>query len=194
MAAAFGRARREGHRYYDWAWISLDPDRTDRTDRTDRVVGADLGCWWLLVRRNRTSGELAFYRCYAPEIVPLRELVRVAGRRWTIEESFQTAKGLAGLDEHQVRCWTSWQRWTLFAMTAHALLAVIAANEHTDRPATAGLIALTCNEIRRLFTVLVVEPHRTRVCPRAWSDWRRRHQHRARTSHYQRQEAVPAGT
>jgi hypothetical protein len=52
----------------------------------------------------------AFYRCYAPEVVPLRALVRVAGRRWTVEESFQAGKGLAGLDEHQVRRWTSWQR------------------------------------------------------------------------------------
>ena len=59
--------------------------------------------------------------------MPLRELVRVAGRRWTVEESFQAGKGLAGLDEHQVRRWTSWQRWTLLAMLAHALLAVIAA-------------------------------------------------------------------
>jgi hypothetical protein len=39
---------------------------------------------------------------------------------------------LAGLDEQQVRCWTSWQRWTLLTITAHALLPVIAANEHTD--------------------------------------------------------------
>ena len=39
---------------------------------------------------------------------------------------FQTGKGLAGLDEHQVRRWTSWRRWTLLAMIGHALLAVIA--------------------------------------------------------------------
>ena len=172
----------KGQRYYDWAWITLSPP----ADHGDH--GSDTACWWLLVRRNRTTGELAFYRCYAPQIVPLRELVRVAGRRWTIEESFQTAKGLAGLDEHQVRRWTSWCRWTLLAMVAHALLAVIAAGEHADRPTPADMITLTCNEIRRLFTVLVVEPHRTRACPRAWSDWRRRHQHRARTSHYQRQK------
>jgi hypothetical protein len=136
----------------------------------------------LLVRRHRDTGELAFYRCYSPEPVPLRELVRVAGRRWTVEESFQAGKGLAGLDEHQVRRWTSWRRWTLFAMLALALLAVIAAHEHTARPAPAGLIALTCNEIRRLLTVLVVEPDRVLACPRAWSTWRRRHQHRARTT------------
>ena len=60
----------------------------------------------------------------APQPVPLRELVRVAGRRWTIEEAFQAGKGLAGLDEHQVRRWISWRRWTLLAMIAHALLAV----------------------------------------------------------------------
>jgi hypothetical protein len=95
-----------------------------------------------------------------------------------------------GLDEHQVRRWTSWQRWTLLAMTARALLVVIAASEPVDRPAPAGLIALTCSDVRRLFTVVVVEPRRIRACPHAWSHWRRRHQHRARTSHYQRQQAA----
>jgi hypothetical protein len=99
--------------------------------------------------------------------VPLRELVRVAGRRWTVEESFQAGKGLAGLDEHQVRRWTSWRRRTLFAMPAHALLAVIAAHEHAVRPAPIGLIELTCNEIRRLLTALVVEPARALACPEA---------------------------
>jgi hypothetical protein len=127
-------------------------------------------------------------------VVPLRELVRVAGRRWAVEESFQAGKGLAGLDEHQVRRWTSWQRWTLLAMAAHALLAAIAAREHADRPAPAGLIALTCNEIRRQLTIYVIEPGRVLACPDAWSDWRRRHQYRARTSHYQRQETAHAVT
>ena len=73
-------------------------------------------------------------------------------------------------------------------MIAHALLVVIAANEHADNAAPTDMIAPTCSEIRRLFTVRIVEPDRPRRCPRAWSDWRRRHQHRARISHYQRQE------
>ncbi len=175
----------KGQRLYDWALVS-HPDPAGDADP------ADTGCWWLLVRRHRDTGELAFYRCYAPEVVPLRELVRVAGRRWTVEESFQAGKGLAGLDEHQVRRWISWQRWTLLAMVAHALLAVIAAREHVERPAPDGLIALTCNEIRRLFVSFVIEPGRALACPMAWSRWRRRHQHRARTSHYQRQEDAQA--
>jgi SRSO17 transposase len=172
----------KGERYYEWAWI----DHTDRAHRDDPL---DTQCWSLLIRRHRDTGELAFYRCYSPEPVPLRELVRVAGRRWTIEEVFQAGKGLAGMDEHQVRGWTSWRRWTLLAMIAHALLAVLAATEHTDRPAPAGLIELTCAEIRRLFITLIVEPARALACPLRWSIWRRRHQHRARTSHYQRQQA-----
>jgi hypothetical protein len=49
------------------------------------------------------------------------------------------------------------------------------------------VIALTCPEVRCLFTALIVEPARTLACPLAWSRWRRRHQHHARTSHYQRQ-------
>jgi SRSO17 transposase len=175
----------KGERYYDWAWITLTPHHADKNEDD-----SDTGCWWLLVRRHRTTGELAFYRCYAPEVVPLRELVRVAGRRWTVEESFQAGKGLAGLDEHQVRCWTSWRHWTLLAMLAHALLAVIAVHEHTDQLTPTGGIPLTCSEIRRLFTVLIIEPHRVPACPHTWSTWRRRHQHRARTCHYQRQEAA----
>ncbi len=39
---------------------------------------------WLLIRRNRRTGEFAFYRCFSPRTVPLAALVRVAGRRWTV--------------------------------------------------------------------------------------------------------------
>jgi SRSO17 transposase len=171
----------KGQRLYDWAWI----EHTDRAHRDDPL---DTQRWWLLIRRHRHNGELAFYRCYSPDAVPLRELVRVAGRRWAVEEAFQAGKGLAGLDQHQVRRWISWRRWTLLAMIAHALLAVLAAG-HAQRPRAADMIGLTCNEIRRLFTVLIVEPARVSACPLAWSTWRRRHQHRARNCHYQRQEA-----
>jgi len=48
----------------------------------------------------------------------VQDLVGVAGQRWKIEESFQTGKELAGLDEHQVRTWTFWHRWTVLAMLA----------------------------------------------------------------------------
>jgi SRSO17 transposase len=171
----------KGERFYDWALLDLT-----------RPATGPSGCWWLLIRRNRRTGELAFYRCYAPGPVPLHELVRVAGRRWTVEETFQAGKGLTGLDEHQVRRWLPWRRWTLLAMLAHALLAVIAATERATTPPLPGLIPLTCNEIARLFNRLIIDPIRQRLDPLTWSNWRRRHQHHARTSHYQRQQATPA--
>jgi SRSO17 transposase len=168
----------KGPRFYDWAWVTIDADAERPGPR------------WLLIRRNYTTGELAYYRCYAPAPVPLRELVRVAGRRWTVEESFQASKGLAGLDQHQVRRWVSWHRWTILAMLAFAFLAVLAATQRTRNPAPEGLIPLTCNEIHHLLNVLSTRPVRDLWHRLRWSTWRRRHQHRAKTSHYQRRTAA----
>ena len=69
-------------------------------------------------------------------------------------------------------------------------LAVLAATAPADCRGPVEVIALTCAEVRRLLTTLIVKPDRTRACPLAWSRWRRRHQHHARTSHYQRQQAT----
>ncbi len=77
--------------------------------------------------------------------------MKVAGLRWTIEENFQAGKGLTGLDEHQVRRWTSWHRWVTLAMLASAFLAITAAAEHARNPGPAGQIPLTRNEIASLF-------------------------------------------
>ena len=175
----------KGPRFYDWAWISIEPE-------PEAMPSDAQGQRWLLIRRNNATGELAYYRCWSPAPVPLRELVRVAGRRWTIEESFQASKTLTGLDQHQVRRWTSWHRWTILAMLAYALLAVLAAAERAETPTPPGLIALTCNEIHHLFNTLIVEPIRNLRHRLHWSTWRRRHQHRARTSHHQRRQAAIA--
>ena len=59
----------------------------------------------------------------------------------------------------------------------------------TRRGRADGLIPLTCNEIRRLFTTLVVRPVHDVAHRLAWSAWRRRHQARAQASHYRRQAA-----
>ena len=166
-----------GHRLYSWAWIALLPE-----DDTDT------GQHHLLIRRNNRTGELAYLRCYTPHPVPLRTLVVVAGQRWRIEESFQAAKGLTGLDQHQVRRWVSWHRWTTLAMLAHAFLAVATAAERDTQPTPTGLITLTVNEFRRLFDALLLAAKRTLATLLAWSTWRRKHQHRARQSHYRRRE------
>src|SRR6059058_6194257 len=182
-----------GPRRYAWAWIALHPRvaapaRRDTADPEQQPRGE----WSLLVRRNLTTGELAFYRCYTPTPTTLAQLITVAGRRWSIEESFQSSKGLAGLDEHQVRRWTPWRRWTLLAMLAHALLAVLTAVEREHSPAQRGLIALTCAEVRRLLTAALmplIAPVDALAHATDWSRWRRDHQHRAKTCHYARHGA-----
>ncbi|HKR51524.1 MAG TPA: transposase [Pseudonocardiaceae bacterium] len=121
--------------------------------------------------------------CFSPRPVPLPALVRVAGTRWRVEETFQAGKGLAGLDEHQVRRHTPWLRWVTLAMVAHAFLAVNRADEHREHPAPAGLIPLTCNEIQRLFALPAAYPNDQRDHRLRWSLWRRRHQARARDCH-----------
>ncbi len=145
-----------------WSAISRIRGSSLHTDSVlQTTIAADPeqgGRSWLLIRRNIRTGELAFYRCWAPRPVPLRELVRVAGRRWTVEESFQSGKGLAGLDQHQVRRWTSWRRWTLLAILAHAFLAVLAATAHDHDPQPDGLIPLTRNEIHHLLNTRYYAP------------------------------------
>jgi SRSO17 transposase len=82
------------------------------------------GRYWLLVRRSRTDGELAHYLCFCPPDAALADLVAVAGARWAIEESFQTAKGEVGLDHYQVRRYDAWYRHITLACLAHAYLTV----------------------------------------------------------------------
>jgi SRSO17 transposase len=150
------------------------------------ITSALPGYEWIMVRRNDKTNELAYYRCWSPHPVPLRTLVWVAGRRWTIEESFQAAKGQAGLDEHQVRTWPSWHRWTILSMLAMAFLAVTCASERTRTSTPKNLIPFTLNEIRRLFDKLVLIRTATRDSIWAWSLYRRKHQATARDHHYRR--------
>jgi SRSO17 transposase len=170
----------KGHRYHDWAFLRLDPEPGDQA-----------GQRWLLLRRSRTTGELAFYRCWMPRPVPLAMLVRVAGRRWSIEERIKTSKGLVGLDQHQVRRWRSWYRWATLAMLAHAFLVVAALTSNTRHPPPAKLISLTCNEVQHLVAALLARPAADPAHRLRWSVWRRRQQARARSRHYHRQANGP---
>ncbi|MEX5638072.1 IS701 family transposase, partial [Parafrankia sp. FMc2] len=150
----------KGQRLYDWALIAT----------TDQDLP---GSHHLLIRRNITTGEYAFYRAHSPAPAPLTAYVRVAGIRWNVEDDFQSSKELAALDEHQVRTWTSWHRWTLLAMLAHAYLAVTTAAAHDTEPAD-GLIPLTINEVRHLITQIALpRPDPSAGFVLAWSRWRR---------------------
>ncbi|MCX2924446.1 IS701 family transposase [Streptomyces sp. NEAU-W12] len=167
----------KGPRSYDWAWSHIGTDEHRH----------------LLIRRNRTTGELAFHLCWSPTKVALSELVRVAGIRWSVEECFQAAKGQVGLDHYQVRHWTSWHRHITLAMLALAFLTALAADPAPQRPVdplhpTRGSdpITLTVPEIRHLLAAVPTAPAVTAGRLLHWSHWRTRHQATARRSHYRR--------
>jgi SRSO17 transposase len=119
----------KGRRLYDWTRVELATPATAGMAR------------WLLIRRSRRDGELAFYACYGPVATPLVGLVRVAGTRWAVEEGFEQAKGEVGLDHYEVRKWPGWYRHITLALLAHAFLAVTraqAANPERTKGDTAA--------------------------------------------------------
>lgn len=163
----------KGTRWYSWTEIAI-PDAAP--------VGGHCS---VLIRRNDRTGEHAYYRCFCPHAHTLADLVRVAGKRWTVEESFQTSKGVAGLDQHQVRTWRSWHRWTGLVILALAFLATATAAERADHH-DPSLIRLSINEFRRLFIALILRPLQHHANIESWSTWRRRHQKRAQNAHQNR--------
>lgn len=105
----------KGPRFYDWAAVRLNGPVAD---------------WerWALGRRSISDAdEYAYYLAFVPTGTALEEVVRIAGRRWTIEQAFEEAKGEVGLDEYEVRSRTGWYRHITLALLAHAFLAVIRA-------------------------------------------------------------------
>jgi len=105
----------KGERLYNWTRVQA---RT--IDRQRRR--------WLVARRSITDPTaISYYLASAARETPLAELARVAGARWAVEESFETAKGEVGLDHYEVRSWAGWYRHITLAMLAHAYLSVVRA-------------------------------------------------------------------
>jgi SRSO17 transposase len=76
--------------------------------------------------------ERTAYLTSAPAPTSRAEMVRVAGRRWTVAASLQTAQGEVGLDHYAGRRWTGWYRHITWAMWAQAVLAVVRTATATD--------------------------------------------------------------
>jgi SRSO17 transposase len=118
----------QGPRWYDWQRLDLQDPLQDGWKR------------WLVVRRSISDPtEVTAYVAFAPVRRSLTALVRVAGMRWTVEESIQTAKGEVGLDHYEVRSWTGWYRHITLALWAQAFLSVIRAQTGAELVPKKGL-------------------------------------------------------
>ena len=52
-------------------------------------------------------------------------MIAVEGRRWAIEDSFESAKNELGLDHNESRSWHGWHRHVSLVMLAFAMMAAI---------------------------------------------------------------------
>ncbi len=117
----------KGPRVYDWARVRLARWPTPGWEH------------WLLARRSLADPtDLAYYVVFAPAGTALETLVRVAGRRWAVEESLEIAKGEVGLDQYEVRRWDGWYRHITLALLAQAFLTVVRARATADGPEKGG--------------------------------------------------------
>ena len=111
----------KGERLFDWAYLDLaDLEAADYNESLS-------GLWTrgLLIRRNLTDGKLAFFSTWCPAGTPIEVLVAVEGRRWAIEDAFETAKTELGLDHNETRSFHGWHRHVSLAMLAFGMLAAV---------------------------------------------------------------------
>jgi len=110
-----------GPRTYEWRRVELSDPAQKGWKR------------WLMFRRSISDpSEVTAYIAFAPIGTGLAEQVRVAGMRWTVEESIQCAKGEVGLDHYEVRSFSGWYRHITLAMWAAAFLSVIREETGTE--------------------------------------------------------------
>ncbi|RZF58279.1 IS701 family transposase [Sphingomonas populi] len=111
----------KGPRLHDWSYHQLgdvDPEDYDAEWEGQWTRG-------LLLRRNINDGDIAYFSTWCPKGTTLHTLVAVEGRRWAIEDSFETTKNELGLDHNETRSWHGWYRHVSLVMLAFAMVTTI---------------------------------------------------------------------
>jgi SRSO17 transposase len=141
---------------------------------TERRRRRPAGKTWLLARRSVSDpSEVAYYLSNAPADTSLETLARIASTRYTIEQCFEEAKDDLGLDQYEVRSWSSWHRHVTLTMMALAWLASVRAKLADPSSSLARAVAAE----ERAYTMAPEHEargekllHRTRVLyrPKLW--------------------------
>jgi SRSO17 transposase len=77
---------------------------------------------WLLVRQELDGSDTRFSFSKDSPDTPLTTLAQRQSRRYWVERTLQDAKGLAGLDEYQVRGWRGWHHHMTMVILAMLFL------------------------------------------------------------------------
>ena len=99
-----------------------------------RAGAAGLWTRGLLIRRSPADGGCAYFTTWCPAGTTIGTLVAVEGRRWAIEDAFETAKTELGLDHDETRSWHGWHRHVSLVMLAFAMLAAIRRRANAPPP------------------------------------------------------------
>ncbi len=112
------------------------PIANSPTSMPTNTTRRNRGLWTcgLLIRRNSSDGDLAFFAIWRPFKTDIQTLVSVEGHRWAIEDSFETTKNELGLDHNETRSWHGWHRYVSLVMLAFASMAVIRYRANDARP------------------------------------------------------------
>lgn len=114
----------KGPRLYEWARVQLNSPARGQAR------------WFLFRRSLKDETDVAHFLVHAPATTSLEAMVEAAGKRWPIEECFESAKGEVGLDEYEVRKWRGWYRHMTLCLVAHAFLATARVMANTPEEET----------------------------------------------------------
>ena len=130
----------KGARLYDWAYLELADLAADEFNP------ALSGTWTrgLLIRRNISDQSFAYFSTWCPTGTSIETLVTVEGKRWSIEDAFETAKNELGLDHNETRSWHGWHRHVSLVMLAFAVLARVRQRANQAPPKTPPRLPRTC--------------------------------------------------
>ena len=118
----------KGRRFHDWAYLELaDLDAGEY----NKALAGQAWTRGLLIRRKIADGDLAFFTAWAPTGTSIERLAKIEGRRWAIEDSFETTKNELGLDHNETRSWHGWRRHVSLVMLAFAMMAAIRVHANT---------------------------------------------------------------
>src|SRR3954462_2884834 len=128
-----GHAFIDGALYLPEAW-TYSPARPDLDAAEYNEALSAVWTRGLLFRRNLTDGELAFFSTLCPAGTGVDTLVMVEGRRWAIEDAFETAKTELGLAHNETRSWHGWHRHVSLVMLAFAMMAAVRRRANQSPP------------------------------------------------------------
>jgi len=104
---------------------------------------------WLIIRKDPGGKEIKYQLSNAPADTDIDRLGQMSGSRFWIERAFEDGKGIAGLQDFQVRSWTGWHHH--MTMTFLAMLYLMTLSIDLGK----NVDFLTVQDVKEIFEVIM---------------------------------------